>query len=328
MTAPDFSTRPLGRRPEDKSRAKVAIGPFLRVSSTPVYPPSDVIPEFIYPMDHNDQAGDCVVAAGDHALEVIFKLLTGSYTNWSDDFMLKAYQSQNHGFKSWADAGGPDDNGMVIAEFLDWLIKQDLILAYGKIDTSNQAELEAAIYLGLAIVTGEDLQVAQQSTNTWDYVSGSGEWGGHCTVWNGYWPPRVVTWGADYVTMTQAFITHQVSEAYFILAQPMVDHPDFRDNFDLAGFAAAISAITNGKVIVPVTPVPVPPAPEPFPPSPPPVPSPTVPVLDAALWAKVGPWTRMRHVGENHDIALDLIEWAMNWGLPIPDGPHRPEHEA
>jgi hypothetical protein len=32
----------------------------------------------------------------------------------------------------------------------------------------------------------------------------------------------------------------------------------------------------------------------------------------------------MRHIGENHDIALDLIEWAMNWGLNV--GAHLPEH--
>lgn len=261
-------TKKLGARPEDKSRPKVPVGPFLLRSPgspLPVYPAQDIIPELAYPMDRNDQAGDCVVAGVDHALEVINKLLTGQYTNWSDSFLLKAYQTQNPGFKSWADSGGPNDGGMVIAEFLDWCIKQGLILAYGQIDVTNQAEIEAAIYIGLAIVTGETLQQAQQVGKTWDYVPGSPDWGGHCTDWDMYWPPRVVTWGEDGYTMTSAFVQHQVTEGYFILTQAHIDHPNFRDNFDLAGFAAAVSAITNGKVVVPVGPTP---APTPTPPGP------------------------------------------------------------
>lgn len=262
-------SKKLGVRPEDTARPKVPVGPFLRVAATvlPAYPATDVIPELAYPMDRNDEAGDCVVAGVDHALQVIYRLLTGQYINWSDDQLLHAYQSQNPGFKSWADAGGASDGGMVIAEFLDWCIKQGLILAYGKIDHTNQAEVEATVWLGLAVVTGENLQVAQQSGTVWDDVPGSSDWGGHCTVWNGYFPFRVISWGADDYTMTEGFVQYRVSEAYFILTQAHVDHPSFRDHFDLAGFAAAVAQLTAGKVIVPTGPTPTPPAPgaAPFP---------------------------------------------------------------
>lgn len=249
----------LGRRPEDKTRAKVQLAPFLQNYdpdgfALPVFPPQLTIPELGYPMDRNDQAGDCVVAAQDHALKVIQTLLTGSYVQPSDTELLRRYQTQNPGFRSWADGGGPNDNGMVIAEYLDWCIKEGLILAYAQIDTSSQVEIEAAIYIGLAIVTGEDLRVAQQDGKTWDYVLGSPDWGGHCTVWHEYWPPKVITWGEDDYSMTPAFIERQVDEAYFVLTQAHVDHPSFRNNFDLAGFAAAVKDITNGKVIVPTDP--------------------------------------------------------------------------
>lgn len=290
-------TKKLGAAPEDVSRPKVPVGQFLKVASTavPAYPASDTIAEFGYPMDRNDQAGDCVVAGVDHALEVIYRLLTGQYTNWTDDQLLRAYASQNPGFTSWADAGGPNDKGMVVAEFLDWCIKQGLILAYGKIDHTNQAEMEAAIWVGLAIITAETLQEAQQNGETWDYVAGSPDWGGHCTVWNGYFPPKVVTWGSDAYTMTEAFVQHRVTEAYLILTQPHVEHPTFRDNFDLPGFAAAVSQLTNGKVVVPSAPTPTPT---------PPIPATTVSYQFAAAdAATLDGWAAKRHCGLNKHAA-------------------------
>lgn len=347
MTAPAqgihaHPSKKIGVRPEDTSRAKVAIGPFLQAGSTPVYPPSDEQPNFTYPMDRNDQAGDCVDAGGDHLSEVVIKTLTGTYTNWSDAVLLKNYQSQNPGFTSWADAEGPNDNGMNIAEFLDYGIKQGYWLAYGAIDYTNTAEMKAAIDIGLGIITGETLDVAQQDGKTWDYVPASSQWGGHCTVWTGYnADPEVVTWGEDDYTMTEAFVTHQVTEAYFVLFQAHVDHPTFRDNFDLAGFAAAISQITDGKVVVPVTPTPTPaptptPVPDPFPPQPPvpnpPVPpTPPAPIADAAsqrFWSTGGrAWlTGHVHHGINAPFARLLEEWALAEGLPV--SAHVPEHGA
>lgn len=299
----------LGRRPEDKSRIKIRFGDFVK--AVPTHPLTDPIPALLYPMDHNDQAGDCVVAGTDHALQIIMTLLTGSYTNWSDSFLLKAYQSQNPGFKSWADAGGPNDGGMNVATFLDWCVKQKLILAYAQVDVSNLDEIRAAIDIGLAVVTGEDLKAAQQSGTVWDYVAGSAEWGGHCTVWGGYEAhDELVSWGSSGYSMTDAFIEHQVDEAYFVLTQAHVDHPGFRNSYDLAGFAAAVSAITNGKVVVPVTPTP--PGPAPVPPSPP------SPVADAdkVLAQAARDWvTNHHHTGEAATVANAIKAWMTAKGL-------------
>lgn len=253
-------TKKLGTRPEDTSREKVAIDSFLWRTGLPVYPEIDEQPSYVYPMDHNDSVGDCVDAGADHTCQVVLTALTGSYTNWDDATLLEFYQTQNPGFTSWADAGGPNDNGMVIAEFLDFLIKKGVILAYGKLDIANEASLKAAIDIGLGIITGENLTVAQQEGSVWDYVPGSADWGGHCTVWTGYNAQgyETVSWGADSYVMTSAFVQHQVTEAYFVLFQAHVDHPGFRDNFNLAEFADAVSQLTKGKVVVPVGPTPVP----------------------------------------------------------------------
>jgi hypothetical protein len=112
------------------------------------------------------------------------------------------------------------------------------------------------------VVTGETLQEAQQVGKVWDYSPGSPDWGGHCTTGAGYDTGRKryphVSWG-DMYELTEAFLTKQVDEAWFVLTQAHVDHPEFRNHFDLQGFAKAVSDITEGKVVVPVTPGPTPP---------------------------------------------------------------------
>jgi hypothetical protein len=274
-------SKKLGKLAPIPGRKAVPFGSFLTVA--PAHPLVDVAPNLIYPMDHNDQAGDCVVAALDHALQVICALLGVARPNWTDAELLAFYRTQNPNFRSWADGGKSVDGGMVIQTFLEYLVAQGVILAFGKVDHTNEDELKAATYLGLAIVTGEVLDVAQQTQTVWDYKR-TAQWGGHATCTVGYQatPDRqtVVTWG-ELVDVTQAFITHQLDEAWFVLTQAHVDHPDFREHFDLAGFAAAVSELTAGKVVVPV-PAPQPPAP----PVPAPGPAPAPLPANVLTWAR------------------------------------------
>jgi hypothetical protein len=45
-----------------------------------------------------------------------------------------------------------------------------------------------------------------------------------------------------------------MDECWFVLTQEHIDHPEFRNHFDLAGFSQAVSEITNGKIIIPINP--------------------------------------------------------------------------
>jgi hypothetical protein len=191
--------------------------------------------------------------------------------NWTDGELLGFYQTQNPGFRTWADGGGNDDGGMEIQAFLSYLqTHAGVISGFGKLDPSDEELLKAATWVGLAIVTGEDLRKAQQTQKVWDYKAGSGEWGGHCTCQVSYAgsPDTMgyVTWG-EVVQATQSFVTHQVDEAWFILTPAHIANPTFRNHFDLAGFAAAVRDITDGKIVIPVPgPSPVPsPVPSPLP---------------------------------------------------------------
>jgi len=294
----DHPTKKTGRREPSN-------GPAIDFADHLLVPPSapiaDVAPQLVWPMDKNDEWGDCVVAGADHTLETVNTALLGSYTNWSVDQILAYYRTQNPDFDPNTGVG---DNGMDIQTFLSYLVKHGVILGFAKIDHTNPAEMDAAIYLGLAIITGENLTVAQQTQTVWDIVPGDAPWGGHCTTSVGY-PGAArdtcVTWGA-LVDMTEAFVAQAVEEAWFVITQAHVDHPGFRAGYDMASFAAAYKQLTGRDFPVPVAP----PAPSPTPA--PPAPAPAVDP-DHALAAVARAWVSHRHVGQNHVMALALQQW-------------------
>jgi hypothetical protein len=75
------------------------------VDRLPDHPLTDPVPPLTYPMDRNDVAGDCVVAGLDHALQTIHAALRVPRANWTDGELLGFYQTQNPGFRTWADGG-------------------------------------------------------------------------------------------------------------------------------------------------------------------------------------------------------------------------------
>lgn len=249
-----------GLRPVDPTRAHLQFGDFLTM--LPTAPIIDAAPALSYPMDGNDTVGDCVVAGWDHYRQVVSQLLTGTGQNFTQAEIWAFYKTQNPNFDpaGTSQTNGPgssSDGGMNIQTFLEYLVAQKYILGFAKIDQKNPQQMMAAIYIGLAIITGVTLDQAQMqqfSSGTWDVVAGSPVDGGHCIPLVGYQSANLatcVTWGA-LINCTENFILKQMNEAWFVLTQYHVDHPSFRNHFDLAGFSQAVNQITGGKVIVPV----------------------------------------------------------------------------
>ncbi len=282
-----FIGRAKGKR-EPSNRKSVPFGNFI--TSIPPSPLFDYSPNFTYPMDGNDSVGDCVVAGWDHFRQVVTGLLTGTQKNFTQDEIWAFYQTQNPGFdpKGLSTANGPgssSDRGMDIQVFLEYLVSQKQILGFARIDYTNEAEFKAAVYMGLGIITGVVIRQAQMGPQffdgTWDYVPTSPVDGGHCVPFVGYLGQpsdqvTCVTWGR-LINCTQQFITNQMDEAWFVLMQEHVDHPGFRNSFNLAAFAQAVSDITGGKVAIPV---PIVPTPQPTPvPKPTPVPPQILPTV-------------------------------------------------
>ena len=297
----DHPTLKLGKRPPPR-KATLNVAEFFKVA--PTHPLVDVAPPISYPMDRNDVAGDCVVAAVDHALQAQAALLGTPRQNWTDAQLLAFYQTQNPGFRSWSDGGGPDDGGMYVQQFLEHLVSVGEILAFGAVDHDSEDMLKAGVYVGLAIVTGEVLDVAQQAQAEWDYVPGSGTWGGHATCSVAYDPDRqgIVTWGS-LIQATDAFVEHQVDEAWLLLTTDLVNHPGFRNAFDLPAFAQAIADLTNGKVVVPVDPIP-------------PAPGPDVDPLADFPFKALDHWASRPHVFRSATVARNQYRaWKSRHGL-------------
>lgn len=224
----------------------------------PNVPLVDTAPEFSYPMDLNDQYGDCVVAGFDHFRQTVTGLLTGTQQNFTTEEIEAFYKTQNPGFPA-------EDNGMDIQTFLEYLQANKHVVGFAKIDHSNEQEMKAAVYMGLAVITGAQLQQAQETQfsekKPWDTVAGSPYIGGHCTVSIGYKnspdQETLVTWG-DEQQATERFVSGQMDEAWFVLLQEHLDHPTFRNHFNLAAFSQSVREITEGKIIIPVEPSVVP----------------------------------------------------------------------
>lgn len=298
-----FPHRPVG------GRRAPSRGPVLRLAdyATGTLPPRpasiDDLSTVILGLDANDQVGDCVPTGWDNFHRIVTRLLTGTEQQYTLAQVIAWYQTQNPDFdiNGTAQTNGPGssaDGGMDMQTFLTLLVKTGVILGFAALDPKSDAEVETALWLFLAVYFGGTLQVAQQTqtdSGYWDYVPGSGTWGGHCFVGGTYDTATgkvgVATW-AEVVEITALWRQNCLDEAYAILLKEHVADPEFRAGFDLPKYAAAWTAITGRPFPVPVTPAPTPV------PTPTPAPSP----LDAVIasmrkaWAAFDAWLKARGI--------------------------------
>jgi hypothetical protein len=226
-------------------------------------------------MNLNDVAGTCVPAGFDNYRRMVTKLLTGVPVAASEQDIVGWYRTQNPGFDPGGDEwtngpGSPADQGMVIQDFLAWLVRQGLILGFAAIAPSDDEMLKAAAYLGMGPISGVTLTEAhvgrQFDAGVWDETTSSPTVGGHCIPTGAYTAldaaeEDCVTWQRR-VHMTTRFLDRHRDEAWAVLLPEHPGHAGFRVGFDLAQFSAAYEAITGRPFPVPV-PAPTDPAPQP-----------------------------------------------------------------
>lgn len=225
------------------------------VTNLPTAPLIDTAPNYAYPMFGNDVWGDCVCADEGHSQQVVSGLLTGTVVTPTMAQIETWYETQN---PTWSPISGQEGNGMDIQTFLEYLVVQKIIFGFAEIDYTNPALLQAAIYIGLSVKVGVQLQAAQRGQQfidgLWDHVPGSPTVGGHDICFVGYNATTkrysIISWG-KLLECTQAFVDNCVDEAWFPVRPAHLLFPGFR-NFDFAGFSAAVSAITNNKINIPI----------------------------------------------------------------------------
>lgn len=267
-----------GLRPNDPFQPRLLLRSTGAVRQVPDHPlAADLLAGVGLGMDLNDVAGTCVATGFDNFRRTATRLLTGTAVEASELDIVRWYRTQNPQFDpaGSADDVGPGsqaDQGMVIQDFLAWLVRNGLILGFAAISVGDDEMLKAAAYLAMGPINGLTLTEAQVGpqfdAGTWDETGGR-EVGGHCVPTGAYGASALAEEDAaswkKRVHMTSRFLDARRDEAWAVILDEHVDHPGFRAGFDLAAFASAFEGITGRPFPVAVPPGPTPAGPPPFP---------------------------------------------------------------
>lgn len=278
-----------GRLPAEPARIHLTFGAY-RTPELPAPPASadwlTPVPAGNWGMLGNADYGDCTCAGVGH------KRIGDVYVNQVR--VLKVTDSDALGFYSAITGFDPNDpstdQGAVCQDVLDYWRKNgflgEKIVAFAKVDLSNETEVKQAIALFGQIYCGLNFPgSAMDQFNAgkpWDVVKGARIEGGHCVTIGAYDETGLscVTWGAVQ-KMTWKFFKKYFEEAWVIVTPDMIDPKSGKDiaGYDLYTLGQDFSSLTGDPNPVPA------PQPQPTPvPTPPPSPTPSpAPVLDPRL---------------------------------------------
>lgn len=175
----------------------------------------------------NDREGDCVFAAGAHAIQT-WSAAEGVRRTPPDD-QIQSY------YEGWANfrPGDPStDQGYVIVDFLNrWRMFGycgALLDGYADPDWRNFEHVKQSVALFGGVNLGLQLPMAWREAEIWDVESGpdgaAGSWGGH-SVWAPKYNatgPVCVTWGA-LKQITWAALAQYCDEAHTLRSPLFLD---------------------------------------------------------------------------------------------------------
>jgi hypothetical protein len=197
-------------------------------------------PTTLFPMDGNDQYGDCTIAALAHAITA-YRGLIGKKKIPTSQSVLKTY---------WHLTGGVD-SGLVELDVLNYWRKTsvsgDKILAFVSIDKSNHTAIKQAIELFGGVYLGFQVpqDCLQQFHDRVPWTPGTLTNDGHAVFAVGYDANEltVLTWG-NTQKATWAWWDECVDEAYAILPQE-AKASDFAPGFDFAQLQADLQEVAS-----------------------------------------------------------------------------------
>jgi hypothetical protein len=231
----------------------------------------------------NDAYGDCGPVSVANYRALVSMVLGGHEVYPTEAQTLDLYRrSGNPNFPN-------DDNGVDMQTMLEEVVRNGIAdskaVAFAKVDVTNLDEVRAAIAIFGGLLFGVNLNLAQQAQPAvWDYVPGSGEWGGHAILGGDYTSLTGagqidlggITW-ARYIGLTDFFWSHQAEEAWVVIWPEHFGSTQFLQGMDLAKLATSFKTLTGRTLPIP--------APSPVPPSP------LVSEIHE-LWTDLGDWLR------------------------------------
>lgn len=233
----------LGKKPPRFDRRTLLFSRYLRVDKLPPLPTS-LSPDRVtdWPVDGNDNKGDCVLASSEH---IIRKWYTYA------DVPSKVNAISEQAVIDLYDQLSPNDNGLDILTILNRWRQQglwgDKILGYAQLTPGNKLEAQYAAWLG-ALKMGLSLPDINKF-GPWETPTGSPNHNnGHDVPGVGYsasglWTP---TWGS-LVHMSWAWYARYNDESYIVWSE---DEMNVIDHLYPGGFAfdewlSDIAAVTG-----------------------------------------------------------------------------------
>lgn len=216
----------LGKLPATRLAGVATLGEYV-AGKLPRPPGSVEVPGNVtdYPMDGNDQWGDCTIAGIAHLLAAWNDLVGTTSIAVPTEAQCIALYEQLTGSST---PPGPGLNeATLLAQWRTQGLFGNQIEAYAPVDYRSIIELHQAVafygaaYLGIACP--ESAQQQFQANQPWTYVPGSPIEGGHCIVALGYTPTALLcaTWGGI-AEVTYPFLAHFLDEAFAIISEQYV----------------------------------------------------------------------------------------------------------
>lgn len=265
---PDFSNKALGKKEALPDRPALMLAPLL----------TGVVPEVPTSADHitgvpdwelgdNDRFGTCGPTSVANGRRMTTYMLTGNMDAVALEDVFDLYRRSGNANFNPADPW--DDNGVYMHIMMEQLLRDGIggrkPLAFAKIAPGDMDTLDKAIALFGGVHLGLYLQTAQQRQSTWDYVPGSGQWGGHAVFVAAYRDPEgtaldrttCITWKQP-LEMTRAFIENLEDEAWVVIWPEHLESTSFLQGVDISALASAFEELTGRPfpVTEPEAPVP------------------------------------------------------------------------
>ena len=239
----------LGKQPARIDANRLKLSKYLP-ATLPLAPPECDWTRGIttFGMMLNDNEGDCVFAAGGHAIQTW--TAAQGVVRTPPDRQIQSYYEVWAGFKP---SDPSTDNGYVIVDFLNkWHLFNycgALIDGYADPDWTNTEHIRQSIYLFGGVDLGLQLPAAWRTADVWDAIGGAegeaGSWGGH-SVWVPAYNatgPVCVTWGA-LKQMTWAALAKYCDEAHTLRSPLFLDaNGEAASKVDLAAWTSDIALL-------------------------------------------------------------------------------------
>jgi hypothetical protein len=184
-------------------------------------------PTYLFPMDANDELGNCTVVAMAHG-DTVWSGLVGNLSIYPVDLIKKIYFHLT----------GGDDTGLALLTVLDYfrrnLVMNERLYAYISINPYNHTHVKQAIMLFGGLLAGFQVQenCMEDFKNSVVWTPGTLINAGHAIFVTGYNESEVnlLTWGSTH-RGTWAWWDECVDELYAILP-PEASNPLFTPGFD------------------------------------------------------------------------------------------------